>query len=74
MCKSRMDGHAQVFEGVVNALPKHVKPVIAGITTGIPKEKEHQQPTIHAVKGVATQFASGVFGGANLPSMKGRAK
>ena len=68
-----MDGHAHVFDGVVNALPKHVKPVIAGITTGIAKEKEHHQPTLHECKPPATQFASGVFGGANLPSMKGRA-
>jgi hypothetical protein len=60
---------------VVPLAPSAPKPVVAGIYAGEKADLHpRDKPAFDKVHANATKFASGVFGGANLPQMKGRGK
>jgi hypothetical protein len=65
-----------LMKGIVVPLePSAPKPVLGGIYAGEPCNLHpRDKPDVGSVKANATKFAQGVFGGANLPQMKGRGK
>jgi hypothetical protein len=64
---------SKLLPGVVVAQPKESpKPIFGSIYAGLPATLHPAGPQLQKVKGSATPSASGVFGGANLPGMKGR--
>lgn len=63
----------KLLPGVVIPQPKESpKPIFGSIYTGIPATLTPSGPQLQKVKPSATPFAPGVFGGANLPGMKGK--
>ena len=64
------------MKGIVVPLhPSAPKPVLGGIYAGESANlNPADKPDVDKVKPNATKFATGVFGGANLPGMKGRGK
>jgi hypothetical protein len=67
---------SRMMKGIVVPLhPSAPKPVFTGIYAGEPATLQPvDKPDVDKVKANATKFATGVFGGANLPGMKGRGK